>query len=64
MNPRRVELLRRTWRDALAVAETRSSRYWQDAEQRAWDAFRDACDELNGGACNHVECPTGAPMNP
>lgn len=36
-----------------------------DAEQRAWDALRDACDDLNpDGYCSHPECPQGLAGDP
>lgn len=62
MNARTVEALRRNliearWRLTNAVTP-REMDTAELAEQKAYDAFRDGCDELNGAECSHVECPS------
>lgn len=46
------------WRAALADHDARDTAATHAAEQQAWDALRDACeDAYPHGVCPHPECP-------
>ncbi len=60
-----VEVAYQAWRTANKRYRTQDYGPTESvihAEEDAWDRFRDACDEVNGGGpCSHPECPPDEP---
>ena len=54
---RDLDELRADWRAAREALDLRDTAANWDAEERAWDAFRDACEAANPSDCDHPECP-------